>query len=916
MSFFGNHITNLTRTEHSDWKENNSGKFSFIQNRPFFEDESGKIHKLDKDFLPDEVALKEDIRVTSVNGMTGDVVIEAGGGDSVIIPDGIYVQENEPAGAEDGALWVDLDEEIEVEQPGVGQFGLGENAEAFNGIDPANASGDYSHAEGRDTIAAGVNSHVQGAYNLKDSENRYAHIVGNGEHGNRSNAHTLDWNGNAWFQGDVFVGGTSQDDADRLVKLSEIGEGFELPAGVPHAVTEDSICEETIEVEAGSGGNYLSFSAPLVEGQLYEIQANGKVYYSKCQKIESDALILGNIIETYSIALGQAGLSPAEMQLFAHVIKMLLSILSTQEQEIELYENIPFGIVIDTNNTNQGGLITSNAGEYEIKISPVTNIYGLDASLLPDIKLPQRIVYDEFILKDVEFETVASETEQYRVAKLSSSELYSDKAAIKTILSNLQLQMFTGSDTIFLEGLCSDFIEDLNRNDAIYIRTPLNVLTSVEGSKLSIDTFICVMAEEYHPFADIDFIMTPGLWIIVDDKEINLLQQIYEGWAVRYAFTTSNKIASSGIIPSSIARVADIPVYYDQLKSCGEERIYAEWEKGADYPVNDEYFILSYTEIPIKQLYGKHYLTIHETEEGTIIRDKVLKKTDFLESIPLYALDELIICDIESWSSLTGLVLLMQMPGIQFPQNPVDESLIYWKIYEPAKQLDDSLLSNNIARKEDLPCYDEIFYYEWNEDTEYETSVDAPANDTYSKMVKISNDAPDSSFFLGKTLSMCYLYDGKENRRDVTLSEELLAEALEGITYSLGDTAIVVMADSFTFDNGVTLTKGIWSMSEYLEDSSMRGLWWKVYDPAKTIEEKYLPDTVVKSSDLQGKTLINPEIASVGQLMMVEEIDESGAPIKWRAVDANSLLNAILPPISEEDNGKTLTVVDGTWQLI
>jgi hypothetical protein len=79
----------------------------------------------------------------------------------------------------------------------------------FNGIGPANASGDYSHAEGRETIAAGVNSHVQGAYNLKDNGNRYAHIVGNGKHGNRSNAHTLDWEGNAWFQGEVYVGGNS-----------------------------------------------------------------------------------------------------------------------------------------------------------------------------------------------------------------------------------------------------------------------------------------------------------------------------------------------------------------------------------------------------------------------------------------------------------------------------------------------------------------------------------------------------------------------------------------------------------------------------------------------------------------------------------------------------------------------------------
>ena len=44
--------------------------------------------------------------------------------------------------------------------------------------------------------------HVQGQYNEPDS--KLAHIVGNGKSdSNRSNAHTLDWNGNAWFAGTV-----------------------------------------------------------------------------------------------------------------------------------------------------------------------------------------------------------------------------------------------------------------------------------------------------------------------------------------------------------------------------------------------------------------------------------------------------------------------------------------------------------------------------------------------------------------------------------------------------------------------------------------------------------------------------------------------------------------------------------------
>lgn len=56
------------------------------------------------------------------------------------------------------------------------------------------------------TVAASAQQHVQGKYNLIDSADTYAHIVGNGTYSQRSNAHTLDWDGNAWFAGDVYVG--------------------------------------------------------------------------------------------------------------------------------------------------------------------------------------------------------------------------------------------------------------------------------------------------------------------------------------------------------------------------------------------------------------------------------------------------------------------------------------------------------------------------------------------------------------------------------------------------------------------------------------------------------------------------------------------------------------------------------------
>lgn len=66
------------------------------------------------------------------------------------------------------------------------------------------ALGKGSHAEGYVTKAQGDYQHVEGKCNIIDTENQYAHIVGNGTSNvARSNAHTLDWNGNAWFAGSI-----------------------------------------------------------------------------------------------------------------------------------------------------------------------------------------------------------------------------------------------------------------------------------------------------------------------------------------------------------------------------------------------------------------------------------------------------------------------------------------------------------------------------------------------------------------------------------------------------------------------------------------------------------------------------------------------------------------------------------------
>ena len=77
------------------------------------------------------------------------------------------------------------------------------------------ASGYVSHAEGQGTIANHISQHASGEFNIPDdssnpeySRGKYVEIVGNGtSSSNRSNARTLDWNGNETLAGNLVYNG-------------------------------------------------------------------------------------------------------------------------------------------------------------------------------------------------------------------------------------------------------------------------------------------------------------------------------------------------------------------------------------------------------------------------------------------------------------------------------------------------------------------------------------------------------------------------------------------------------------------------------------------------------------------------------------------------------------------------------------
>ena len=82
---------------------------------------------------------------------------------------------------------------------------IGQNTEATGDYSFATnyftkASGLASFSGGYQTIASGDYSHVQGKYNIEDTDNKYAFIIGNGTSDTtRSNAFAIDWNGGLYI---------------------------------------------------------------------------------------------------------------------------------------------------------------------------------------------------------------------------------------------------------------------------------------------------------------------------------------------------------------------------------------------------------------------------------------------------------------------------------------------------------------------------------------------------------------------------------------------------------------------------------------------------------------------------------------------------------------------------------------------
>lgn len=186
--------------------------------------------------------------------------------------------------------------------------GLWSHAEGYQ----TEANGEISHAEGYGTEANGEYQHVQGKHNVVDEVSKFADIVGNGTETVRSNAYALDWDGNLYLKGGVYVncnadstGGTKLSlDVDSIMnaikdqlyeKVYPVGSVYmtsddnfnpaEVFGGTWHHVTEDVYLKAVMSGGGSTGGSTdhvitSSNLPPHVHGMKHTHNVSSKGYYA------------------------------------------------------------------------------------------------------------------------------------------------------------------------------------------------------------------------------------------------------------------------------------------------------------------------------------------------------------------------------------------------------------------------------------------------------------------------------------------------------------------------------------------------------------------------------------------------------------------------------------------------------------
>lgn len=234
------------------------------------------------------------------------------------------------------------------------------------------------------------------------------------------------------------------------------------------------------------------------------------------------------------------------------------------------------------------------------------------------------------------------------------------------------------------------------------------------------------------------------------------------------------------------------------------------------------------------------------------------------------------------------------------------------QIYEAeVREINDAYISSTFACANDL--YGQVgadptmqVYYEWDENVVYDEVVDTIGEAPSSGVAKISNDAPESDFFVGK-----YIYvTGHDMFGTRTLLADMIKtsdiETVQDGLYKINNCIIVVTATSINL-GGIEVTQGIWCADGF--DRSQEA-WFsniRITDSKKILVDTIIPDTIARAKNV----VTTPVTAQVGQAIVVKSVDENGRPVDWEAVDmpdASAPKNEFILNSSTEGSAKKFKI--------
>lgn len=144
---------------------------------------------------------------------------------------------------------------------GAGAQAIGNNSHAEG--ESTKAIGNYSHAEGYFITAGSEYQHVQGKYNIEDNENQYAHIVGGGDGFARKNIHTLDWSGNAVYEGTVKAANPTED--NDLTTKQYVQQAIEWATSDANKIASDAYYKASNIIRDNSESSESTWSSEKIQ---------------------------------------------------------------------------------------------------------------------------------------------------------------------------------------------------------------------------------------------------------------------------------------------------------------------------------------------------------------------------------------------------------------------------------------------------------------------------------------------------------------------------------------------------------------------------------------------------------------------------------------------------------------------------